>query len=369
MIDPMRVGAGAARAVANARSHFLGEGVEPPHATASEVVSENPHARLVRFRPSSGPGRGEPILLVPPLAVPIACFDLRPQQSLAAFLIERTGRPVYVVDYGSIGFADRRLGFEAWIDGILPMTVRQVSYMHGGAPVDVVTWSLGGTLTLLTAAAHPRLPLRAIAAVGTPIDYSKVPHLVPLRQLGRVTGGQLVHTLNRALGGQPGVVVRAAFRFTALQRELTRPCFLLRNLHDTEAIARMESVDRFIGGMPGYPGRFYGQLYARAIQANELASGRLTLRDRGRDRVIDLGKVRQDVLIVAGRTDVIAPIASVKRAIDVLTGARSVNYAEAPGSHLGVLTGPEAAGTTWLAIDEFLARVASRRRPQPLAPR
>lgn len=356
LIDPMRVGAGAVRMVDNARSHFLGEGVEPAHASETEVVSDNPHARLLRFAgPRAG---GDPILLVPPLAVSIACFDLRADQSLATFLVERTGRPVYVVDYGPIGFADRRLGFETWIDGILPMTLRQVSFMHGGAPVDIVTWSLGGTLSLLTAAAHPKLPIGAIAAVGTPIDYSKVPHLAPLRQVGRYTGGHLVHALNRALGGQPGWVVRTAFRVTALQRELTRPWFLLRNLHDTEAIARMESIDRFIDGMPGYPGRFYGQLYARAIQANELASGTLTLGER----VIELAKVRPDVLLIGGRGDVIAPIASVKKAIDVLTGARSVNYAEAPGSHLGVLTGPEAPQSSWLAIEEFLARTAARRR-------
>jgi polyhydroxyalkanoate synthase subunit PhaC len=168
LIDPIRVGGGALRIVDNARAHFLGDGVEPAHASATELISDNPHARLLRF--AGGRGSSDPILLVPPLAVSIACFDLRADQSLAAFLLERTGRPVYVVDYGPMTFADRRLGFETWIDGILPMAVRQVSFMHGGAPVDIVTWSLGGTLTLLTAAAHPALPIGAIAAVATPID-------------------------------------------------------------------------------------------------------------------------------------------------------------------------------------------------------
>jgi polyhydroxyalkanoate synthase len=340
------------RAARNAYSHYLGDGVEAPHATESEIVSENLHATLHRF----AAGSGDPLLLVPPLAVSIACFDLRAHQSLVEFLAERTGRPVYVIDYGHIGFADRALGFEAWIDGILPTTIRQVSAMHADAPVDVVTWSLGGTLTFLTAAAHPDLPLRAIAAVGTPIDYSRVPHLVPIRRVGRLTGGRLLHGANRALGGQPGWAVRAAFRFTALQRELTKPLFVLRNLHDTETLGRMEAVDRFIDGMPGYPGRLYGQLYAQLIQRNELARGRLTLGER----VLLLRDVRQDVLIVGGTGDVIAPIASVRKAIDVLEGARSVNYAEAPGSHLGVLTGPQARTTTWPAIEEFLAASSKR---------
>jgi polyhydroxyalkanoate synthase len=221
----------------------------------------------------------------------------------------------------------------------------------------VVTWSHGGTMTFLTAAAHRRLPLRAIAAVGTPIDYARIPYLAPVRRLGRLTGGRVVHAANRALGGQPGWAVRSGFRLTALQRELTKPWFVLRNLHDAETLGRMEAVDRFIDGMPGYPGRLYGQLYAQIIQRNELASGRLTLGER----VIELRDVHQDVLVVGGRTDVIAPVPCVRAAVDVLTGARSMNYLEAPGSHLGVLTGPEARETTWLAIEEFLRTVTAGR--------
>jgi polyhydroxyalkanoate synthase subunit PhaC len=68
--------------------------------------------------------------------------------------------------------------------------------------------------------------------------------------------------------------------------------------------------------------------------------------------------VQQDVLIVAGTTDVIAPVASVRRARDVLTGARSIRFETAPGSHLGVLTGPEARDSTWEYLAEFLAKVA-----------
>jgi polyhydroxyalkanoate synthase len=347
---PGRLPAAVSRAARNAWAHYVGDGVEAAHATPSEIVSEAPRATLHRF----ADGAGDPILLVPPLAVSIACFDLRADQSLVAYLAERIGRPVYVVDYGHIGFAERNLGFEAWIDGVLPMTITQVSYLHGGASVDVVTWSLGGTLTFLTCAAHHGLPVRSIVAVATPIDYSKIPYLAPIRRIGKLTGGRLVHAANRALGGQPAWAVRAGFRFTAFQRELTKPWFVLRNLHDVDTLGRMEAVDRFIGGMPGYPGRLYGQLYAQVIQRNELARGRLTLGER----VIELRDVRQDVLIVGGSQDVIAPIPCVRRAIEVLSGARSVNYLEAPGSHLGVLTGPAARDTTWRAVTEFLDRVA-----------
>jgi polyhydroxyalkanoate synthase len=341
----------AAHAAGNAWSHYVGGGVEPHVATPSRVVHDEPHAVLRRY--ASLDVTGDPILLVPPLAVHVTCFDLRPNQSLAAFLVA-TGRPVYVVDFGEITFADRRMGFEDWIDRIVPATLRRVSARHGGRPVDVVTWSLGGTLTLLTAASHADLPLRSIAAVGTPIDYSEIPYLAALRAIGRVTGGRLLSTTFRAAGGLPSWAVRASFKATALQREITKPWFVLRNLHDAETLGRMEAVDRFIGLMPGYPGRLYGQLYHHIVQGNALNDGRL---DLGGGRVVALADVQQDVLIVGGTGDVIAPIACVRRACDVLTGARSIRFETAPGSHLGVLAGPDAACTTWQYLTEFLEKV------------
>jgi polyhydroxyalkanoate synthase len=332
----------------NAVSHYLRGGVEDYVPTPSRVVHDEPHAVLRRY--DALDVSGDPILLVPPLAVHITCFDLRANQSLARHLVG-TGRPVYVVDFGEIGFADRRMGFEDWIDRIIPSTLRRVSARHGGRKVDVVTWSLGGTLTLLTAAAHDDLPLRSIAAVGTPIDYSKIAYLTPLRAIGRITGGRLLSTTFRVAGGLPSWAVRASFKVTALQRELTKPWFILRNLHDAETLGRVEAVDRFIGLMPGYPGRLYGQLYHHIVQDNALNDGALPLAP---DRVLQLADVRQDVLVIAGESDVIAPVPCVQRATEVLTGARSIRFATAPGSHLGVLSGPEAPATTWRVLDEFL---------------
>lgn len=334
----------------NAWSHFLGDGVEPHVATPSIVVHEEPHATLRLY--SAPDVDGDPIVLVPPLAVHITCFDLREGQSLVAHLVATTDRPVYVVDFGEITFADRTMGIEHWIDHLIPDALRRVSARHADRPVDVVTWSLGGTLTFLTAAAHPDLPLRAIASVGTPIDYSVIPYLAPLRALGKLTGGRVLASAFRAAGGLPSWAVRASFRVTAPQRELTKPWFVLRNLHDRETIGRMEAVDRFIALMPGYPGRLYMQVYHHLVQDNRLHDGQLPLTA---ERVIELSKVTQDVLIVAGTSDVIAPSDCVRAACEVLTGARSVRFETAPGSHLGVLSGPEARSTTWEHIADFLA--------------
>ena len=121
-----------------------------------------------------------------------------------------------------------------------------------------------------------------------------------------------------------------------------------------------------MASMLAYPGRTFGQLYHAFFRVNDLADGRIAL-DRGRD--IDLAAVREPVLSVAGRGDVLAPEAAVRHVADLLPNAAEVTLETAPGGHLGVLTGRSAADTTWAHLDRFLAAHDPRRRLPPAAPR
>lgn len=146
--------------------------------------------------------------------------------------------------------------------------------------------------------------------------------------------------------------MRGGYRAFAPKRELTKPLYALQNLGDTEALARMHAIDRFMAKMPGYPGRLYLQMYQRLILRNELTKGLVRLSD---DLVVDLSRLEARVLVIASRTDTLAPAPCVKAAVDVLTGAKEVVYEELPrGSHLGLLADPAARRTTWPVIDDFL---------------
>ncbi|MFI6168668.1 alpha/beta fold hydrolase [Nocardia sp. NPDC051052] len=346
-------------AARNAWALTFGSGVEAPDPTPSTVLWDEPHRQLRRFEHRHGAAEtasaatDSAVLLVPPLAAPASCFDLRPDQSLAGFLLE-TGRAPYVIDYGDITFGDRRMGFEDWIDEILPEAVLRTSADRDGRPVDLVGWSLGGTLALLTAAAHPELPIRSITVVGAPLDYDKMTGIPQLRAVAKLTGGIGTSTLVRAAGGVPAPLTRIAYKITSWDRELTRPWFVASNIARTEALARMETIDRFMAEMPGYPGRFYGQLWGRLILNNDIGRGVVQL---GKRR-IELAQVSAPVLLVGGPTDVITPAAAVEAGTRTLTGAASVRYETSPGSHLGILTGPDARNSTWAYLDKFLAESA-----------
>jgi polyhydroxyalkanoate synthase len=328
---------------------WLGDGLEEYAPTSSDVIYDEPHAQLRRIRPDTSPD-GTPVLLVTPLAVSASCWDLRPGQSMAAHLGAQ--RPTYVIDYGDMTFADRAMGFEDFFAGIIPTAIRRISERHGGSPVHLVGWSLGGTISLLTASHDPSLPIASVVALGTPIDYGLNASAKPLIWLDGLLGTPAMTRSVAVMGGVPSPLVQTVFRATAPVRELTKPWYLLKTLTDREALARTEAIDRFIGSMPGYPGRLYNQMHTRLIVRRELATGVVHF---GNGLDVHLNRLNVPLLLIGSSTDAIASAAAVEAGTRVFTGSPEVTYAAADGlSHLGLIADTTARDTSWALTDEFL---------------
>jgi len=333
---------------------WLGSGVDDSQPTPSETVYDRPHALLRQFAPSSAQS-GRPVLLVTPLAVPARCWDLRPDQSMVAHLTGfesgEPGRPTYVISYGSIRFADRGMGYEDWLQEIIPTALRAVSARHGDGDVHLAGWSLGGQMALLTAAVDPGLPIASIAALGSPIDYAFNPAAAPLRWLDDRLGSTVMTAGTGLLGGVPAALVQALYRGMAPTRELKKPWFLLRNLGDREALARSGAIDAFMANMPGYPGRFYHQLHTRIVVRNEIAGGVL---DLGQGFTVHMDRLRAPLLFVGSATDAIVAGPCVESGVRAFVHAASVEYHAADGlSHLGLIASAGARTRSWPAIDSF----------------
>jgi polyhydroxyalkanoate synthase len=340
-------------------------GIADTRRMPSALVDEGPQRRVYRYLAPQRGGRrggGAPVLLVPPLAAPAICFDLRRGCSLAEHLVAGGGEP-YLVDYGRVRFGDRALGLEHWIDDVIPAAIRTVAADAGNRPVQLVGWCLGGILALLAQCAQRDLPVAATAVVASPFDVARVPLVAPLRPVAAVTRGHGVTQLYRLLGGAPAPLVKRGYQLVGIDKHVRKPWTVLTNLHDRELLAQIEAVDLFMAGMQAYPGRGFGQLYHRFFRTNELASGRITLGDR----TLALADVRVPVLAIAGRGDGIAPVAACHRVGALLPNAPSVRLETAPGGHLGVLTGRAARTTTWPLLDAFLAAGRAPATSRPLA--
>jgi polyhydroxyalkanoate synthase len=334
------------------------------------LIDDGELREVYHYRPAKDvPATGDPVLLVTPLAAPALCFDLRRGCSLVEHLVDQ-GRPTYLVEYGQVSFKNRSLGVEHWVDEVLPEAVRAVHEHSGGRGVHLVGWSLGGIFTLLVAADRQDLPIASITVVGSPVDVTKVPLVAPVRPLLNLTrGGGVVTRAYRALGGIPTPLVNWAFTAASAQKVVSKPLAVLTHLDDTDYLAQMEAVTRFMSTMTAYPGRTFGQLYHRFIRGNTLATGLMEVGDR----TVDLAAISVPTLVFAGNTDGIAPLPAVRAVVPLLTGSPHVRFEVVPGGHLGMLTGRAARGTTWTVIDEWVAQwsdapTPARKKPAKKAP-
>src|SRR4051794_32792370 len=237
---------------ANAWDLYLGNGVARMHPTDKAIVDEGPQRTVYRYlRRGSQPSHATPILLVPPLAAPAWCFDLRQGCSLAEHLLAR-GYPAYVVDYGAISFSDRALGLEHWVDEVIPKAVEAVVRDSGRDEIQLVGWCLGGIMALWAAAARA-LPVRSVAMIASPFDFTKVRMIAPIRALGSLTGGALGTTLYRMLGGAPAPLVSLGFRATSIDRYITKPLVMAQHLHDRDWLAHSQAGDGDKAGKLAHP--------------------------------------------------------------------------------------------------------------------
>jgi polyhydroxyalkanoate synthase len=175
---PARVAAGAANAV----DATFGGGVADLRRTPARIIDEGPKRTIYRYLDPDQDRRATalPVLLVPPLAAPAVCFDLRRGCSMAGHMLG-LGHPTYLLEYGAIAFSDKDLGLEHWVEEILPTAIRTVSEDAGGRPVQLVGWCLGGIMSLLAVAGDRGLPVNSVALVASPFDFATVRLFAPIR--------------------------------------------------------------------------------------------------------------------------------------------------------------------------------------------
>ncbi|GAC57327.1 putative hydrolase [Gordonia hirsuta DSM 44140 = NBRC 16056] len=350
-------------------ARVLRDDIAPHSHSESAVLSDRPHARLIRYgtpeQLTAARAAGTvPVLLVPPLAVPARCYDLAPGSSPGNSVVEfllAGGTIPYVIDFGPVTRAERRLGFEDYFDSFVPRAIRDVvdDFRGGGDAVDLLGWSLGGTLSLMTAANDPGLPIRSIMTVGTPLDYMKLPPYPLVRRILAPTGGRPANYVLAALAGIPAPLVQLVYRGFAWERELKKPWYILKNLNDDEALARMQVIDRFQRSLPGYPGKVAQQMLANFIVRAELGTGVL----RFDDLTVDLRSITAPVFMVGSHLDAIATHAAVAHGEQLFTASSHVEFHTVESSHLGMLTGAAAEQHTWPAMAAFRARLDAERLP------
>lgn len=339
----------------------------PPYRAPYDVVHEGEHYRLRRYGPpapavgvaspcpddtAAGPPLG-PLLLVPPLMVTAEIYDISPELSAVAALVE-AGVDVWMVDFGDP--VTEQGGLERTLDDHILAVSDAVSEVaaRAGRAVHLGGYSQGGLFVYQAAAYRQGRDLASLVTLGSPVDMRRnlpVPLYEDLAERMLRSAWTVLSRPAAALDGLPGALTSLGFKLVSLRKELGQYAEFLAALPDREALERHEARRAFLGGegFVAWPGPAFRTFVDEVLVANRLASGGFVVDGR----LISLADLALPILVFVGERDDFAHPPAV-RAIRRAAPRAEIHEVTLDAGHFGLVVGGRASAVTWPTVVEWI---------------
>ena len=353
-----------AHAAANTFDMLVRGGVADLRRTPARIIDEQPKGTVFQYLAPEARTRHLPVLLVPPLAAPPICFDLRRGCSMAEHLLG-LGHPTYLVEYGSIGYSDRDLGLEHWVEDVLPGAIAhglRARRRQAGAGRRLVPGRdhvAAGARRRGRTCRSTRSPWSPARSTSPSCGCSRRSAAWPTSPTASWAPRSTARWAARRRRSSSACSSSRRWTSTSPSRSRSRPT-------STTATSSPRSRRSTTSSTTCTPTR--GGRWASSTTSSSASTTWPTASCALGDHDIDLADVRVPVLAVAGKTDVLAPRAAVHHVGELLTGAPEVQLKTGPGGHLGVLTG-RSRGADDVALDRRVLRAQRARCRAEASPR
>jgi polyhydroxyalkanoate synthase len=331
----------------------LAAGLDRPRLGQSprDLVWSSGRCELWRYR-SDRVSLAPPLLIVFSLVSRSYVLDLRPGNSFIEHL-QSAGFDVFLIDWAPADarHADERL--EDYASGYIPEAVRRTCEAAGTETVNLFGYCYGGVLALLYGAAHPDAPLRSLAVMATPVDFSDFGVWGEMAQEGRID----IESVIDETGNVPPGVIRQAFRLLKPTGEVRQYATLLDNVWNDEYVGAYQAMTTWSNDHVPFPGAAARQSLQMLVRENGFMTDRLRLDGEP----VSLRDIRWPMLTVIAERDHIVPEPTAAP-LPGLVGSKENDELRLAAGHIGLVVGRTAAKVTIPRIIEFL-----QRRSEPVA--
>jgi polyhydroxyalkanoate synthase subunit PhaC len=322
-------------------------------ATEREVIWTHRGTTLYRYR-SSQRQYPVPLLLVFALINRPEIFDLRPGNSLIAYLLGE-GFDVFLVDWGSPGEEDADMGLDNYVCDELHWAVRETLRASGEDELTLLGWCIGATLCAMYCGLDrggEQTPVRNLALLTMPVDARASTYanwigdpefdVEQVAEQWRVVPGGAVDFANKML--------KPVTNFFTIYRRLWQSI--------EEGTAQREAYQpmaKWVADNPAFPGRVWSEWIQMMYRDGTLVSGRARLRGRR----VELGRIDQNLIVVTAGSDHIAPRPGTMPIFD-LVSSQDVTHIDRPGGHIGLVAGSAAKQEIWPEMADWLRERSER---------
>jgi polyhydroxyalkanoate synthase subunit PhaC len=312
--------------------------------TPKDVVWRRHKSELWRYRSDARRYR-PPLVIVHSLVSRSYVLDLYPGNSAVEHLL-REGLDVFLLDWGVPDETDAGNTLEYYVDDGIPEAVAAACETAGTDDVNLLGYCFGGVLSLLSAARHPEMPIRNLAAMATPVDFSKMETITALVRDGRLDPEDVIEPT----GNVAPDVIENGFKLLKPTAEVTQYATLWENLWNDEFMEGYQAMGQWARDHIPFPGAAFEQTVEGLVRANGLVNGTFEL---GGEKV-DLKTITRPVLNIMAERDHIVPLAAAEPILD-LVGSKDSEELRLSAGHAGLVAGRKAAKVTLPSIAGWIA--------------
>jgi polyhydroxyalkanoate synthase subunit PhaC len=327
----------------NGLRYAAGMGRPKVGPTPKDVIWKRDKAEVWHYR-GGKPTHRPPVLIVHSLVSRSYVYDLLEGNSMIRFFMD-SGLDILLTDWGVADEADAENTLETYVDDYLPRAVAAACDATGSDEITVLGYCFGGVLSLLCAARHPELPIRNLAIMATPIDFSKLSGLVSLVRDGKVD----IEDLLDETGNVPPEAMERSVRVMKPTADLAQYANLWQNLWNDKFFAAYQAMNQWVGDHVPFPGAAAKQAAEQLIQNNGLMEG--TMRLGG--HAVDLGAITCPTLSVLAKRDHIVPPECTTPLPGLLTGTKA-DELRLDAGHVGLAMGRSAKKVTLPHIAQWI---------------